>query len=223
MIKLENIYLENSEGQYLFNDINIFISSGSLVLIKGNPSQGKTRLMKTMAMIEKPKRGKVSIMGKNIFKLEEKEISNLHKNIGIVFQEDMLLKNINVYDNISLPLIFRNEKVREINLALKELIPWLNLGSIIKKKILDLSSSEKKLVQFARAIIGRPRILLLDNFFNSIHEDFEKKIVYLILALNRIGTTVIIFGEEPIFQKLNFNGTYFIKNKTLKALDNQNK
>ena len=134
MIKLENIYLENSEGQYLFNDINIFISSGSLVLIKGNPSQGKTRLMKTMAMIEKPKRGKVSIMGKNIFKLEEKEISNLHKNIGIVFQEDMLLKNINVYDNISLPFIFRNEKVREINLALKELITWLNLGSIIKKK-----------------------------------------------------------------------------------------
>ena len=223
MIKLENIYLENSEGQYLFNDINIFISSGSLVLIKGNPSQGKTRLMKTMAMIEKPKRGKVSIMGKNIFKLEENEISNLHKNIGIVFQEDMLLKNINVYDNISLPLIFRNEKVREINLALKELIPWLNLGSIIKKKILDLSSSEKKLVQFARAIIGRPRILLLDNFFNSIHEDFEKKIVYLILALNRIGTTVIIFGEEPIFQKLKFIGTYSIKDKTLKALDNQNK
>ncbi len=219
MIKLENIYLENSEGQYLFNDINIFISSGSLVLIKGNPSQGKTRLMKTMGMIEKPKRGKVSIMGKNIFKLEEKEISNLHKNIGIVFQEDMLLKNINVYDNISLPLIFRNEKVREINLALEELIPWLNLGSIIKKKIQDLSGSEKRLVQFARAIIGRPRILLLDNFFNSIHEDFEKKIVYLILALNRIGTTVIIFGEEPSFQKLKFNSTYSIKNKTLKALD----
>ena len=135
MIKLENIYIESNDNKYLLNDINIFIPTGSLVSIKGNHSLGKTRIFKTIALLEKPIRGRVIIMGKNVAKLKEREIADIHKKIGIVLEEDLFINNLNVNDNILLPLILRNENRKEINLALKELVPWLNLAKIIKKKI----------------------------------------------------------------------------------------
>ena len=69
--------------------------------------------------------------------------------------------------------------------------------------------------EFARAIIGRPRILLLDNFFKDVDSGIQKKINYLILALKKIGTTVIVFGEPSVDTSINFNKKYEIYNKTL--------
>ena len=215
MIKLENLYLEGVDNKYLLNDVNIFIPSGSLVLVKGEHNFGKTRLLKTIAMLEKPRKGKLFVMGKEVSRLNNREISNLYKQIGLVLEEDLLIDNINVADNILLPLILRNENRKEIALALKELIPWLNLEDLIKKNTINLSASEKKIIQFARAIIVRPRILMLDNLFNAIDNNIEKKIIFLIMALNRIGTTIVIFGKEPSIQKIKFSNIFNIKKQHL--------
>ena len=85
----------------------------------------------------------------------------------------------------------------------------------IKEKIHNLSFAELKLGQFARAIIGRPRILLLDNFFKDIDSGIQKKINYLILALKKIGTTEIVFGESLNVSSINFKKRYEIYNKNL--------
>ena len=94
-------------------------------------------------------------------------------------------------------------------------MPWLNLETVVKKYTWQLSNAELKLAQFARAIIGRPRILLLDNFFMHIEKSMYKKINYLLLALNKIGTTIIIFGDIPKDNSFKFNKIYFISNKQL--------
>ena len=109
-----------------------------------------------------------------------------------------------------------NEK---INLALKELLPWLSLEKIVKKDINQISYSEKKVVQFARAIISRPRILLLDDFFLNIDPQIEKKINYLILALNRIGTSIIVFGALSKNNTIKFDKRYNISNINLTELE----
>ena len=83
------------------------------------------------------------------------------------------------------------------------------------KYLTNLSIAELKLGQFARAIIGRPRILLLDSFFKDVDKSIQKKINYLILALKKIGTTVIIFGESPDDNSISFNKIYEIYNKNL--------
>ena len=107
------------------------------------------------------------------------------------------------------------KKKNDIRQALRELLPWLSLERVIKEKIYNLSIAELKLAQFARAIIGRPRILLLDNFFKDVDSGIQKKINYLILALKKIGTTIIIFGEIPEDSSINFNKKYEIYNKSL--------
>ena len=155
------------------------------------------------------------MLGKNISKLSRSELSSIHNEIGIVFQENYFINEFDLETNIIFPLILKNEKKNDIAQALRELLPWLSLEKVIKEKVYNLSIAELKLAQFARAIIGRPRILLLDNFFKDVDNGIKKKINYLILALKKIGTTVIVFGESPDDSSINFNKKYEIYNKNL--------
>ena len=215
MIRLENFSLKSNSGRSLIKDVNLFIPSGSTILIVGKHSIGKTMLARAIGLVDKPDSGNLYLLGKNISKLSRSELSSIHNEIGIVFQENYFINEFDLETNIIFPLILKNEKRNDIAQALKELLPWLSLERVIKEKIHNLSFAELKLGQFARAIIGRPRILLLDNFFNDIDSGIQKKINYLILALKKIGTTVIVFGESLNVSPINFNKRYEIYNKNL--------
>ncbi len=215
MIRLENFSIKSNIGRNLIKDVNLFIPSGSTVLIIGKHSIGKTMLARAIGLVDKPANGNLYLLGKNINKLSRSELSSIHSEIGIVFQENYFINEFNLETNIIFPLILKNEKRNDITQALRELLPWLSLEKVIKEKVYNLSLAELKLAQFARAIIGRPRILLLDNFFNDVDRGIQKKINYLILALKKIGTTVIIFGESPDDNSINFNKRYEIYNKNL--------
>ena len=215
MIRLENFSLKSNSGRSLIKDVNLFIPSGSTILIVGKHSIGKTMLARAIGLVDKPDSGNLYLLGKNISKLSRSELSSIHNEIGIVFQENYFINEFDLETNIIFPLILKNEKRNDIAQALKELLPWLSLERVIKEKIHNLSFAELKLGQFARAIIGRPRILLLDNFFKDIDSGIQKKINYLILALKKIGTTVIVFGESLNVSPINFNKRYEIYNKNL--------
>ena len=215
MIRLENFSIKSNIGRNLIKDVNLFIPSGSTILIIGKHSIGKTMLARAIGLVDKPASGNLYLLGKNISKLSRSELSSIHNEIGIVFQENYFINEFDLETNIIFPLILKNEKKNDIAQALRELLPWLSLEKVIKEKVYNLSIAELKLAQFARAIIGRPRILLLDNFFKDVDSGIQKKINYLILALKKIGTTVIVFGESPDDSSINFNKRYEIYNKNL--------
>ena len=215
MIRLENFSLEGSDGRKLIKDVNLFIPSGSTILIFGKHSIGKTMLARAIGLLDKPAYGNLYLLGKSISKLNRSELSSIHNEIGIVFQENYFINEFDLETNIIFPLILKKERKKDISQALKELLPWLSLENIIKEKVYNLSIAELKLAQFARAIIGRPRILLLDSFFKDIDKNIQKKINYLILALKKIGTTIIVFGDPPDDNAINFNKKYIIYNKGL--------
>lgn len=215
MIRLENFSIENNSGRKLIKDLNLFIPSGSTILIQGKHSIGKSMLIKTIGMVKKPAYGNLYLLGKNINKLNRSELSRLHSEIGIVFQDNNFIYDFDLETNIIFPLILKKERRNDISQALKELLPWLSLERVIKKEVYKLSKAELKLAQFARAIIGRPRILLLDSFFQDIDKDIQKKINYLILALKKIGTTIIIFSNPFENISVDFNKKYIINNQSL--------
>ena len=215
MIRLENFSIKSNVGRNLVKDVNLFIPSGSTVLIIGKHSIGKTMLARVIGLIDKPYGGNLYLLGKNISRLSRSELSSIHNEIGIVFQENYFVNEFDLETNIIFPLILKNEKKNDIAQALRELLPWLSLEKVINEKVCRLSMAELKLAQFARAIIGRPRILLLDSFFKDVDNAIKKKINYLILALKKIGTTVIVFGESSDDSSINFNKKYEIYNKNL--------
>ena len=215
MIRLENISIINNMNEIIIKEVSLFIPSGSIISVDGKHSEGKTRLLNIIGLLEKPYIGNLYLLGKNIQRLNENELSDIHREIGIVFQENKFVDNFNLRLNIIFPLILKKEKAKDIDLALMELLPWLSLEKKVNKSIKQLSNAELRLAQFARAIIGRPRILLLDNFFTDIEERVQKKINYLLLALNKIGTTIIIFGKVPKNNEINYNKKFSIANKNL--------
>ena len=215
MIRLENFSIESNIGRNLIKDVNLFIPSGSTVSVIGKHSTGKTMLARAIGLIEKPANGNLYLLGKNISKLSRSELSSIHNEIGMVFQENYFINEFDLETNIIFPLILKNEKKNDIAQALRELLPWLSLEKVKKQKVYKLSLAELKLAQFARAIIGRPRILLLDSFFKDVDNSIQKKINYLIIALKKIGTTVIVFGGYPDDNSINFNKRYEIYNKNL--------
>ena len=175
MIRLENFSIKSNIGRNLIKDVNLFIPSGSTVLIIGKHSIGKTMLARAIGLVDKPASGNLYLLGKNISKLSRSELSSIHNEIGIVFQENYFINEFDLETNIIFPLILKNEKKNDIAQALRELLPWLSLEKVIKEKVYKLSIAELKLAQFARAIIGRPRILLLDNFFKDVDSEYSKK------------------------------------------------
>tara|TARA_Y100000589_G_scaffold302253_1_gene313687 strand:- start:2528 stop:3184 length:657 start_codon:yes stop_codon:yes gene_type:complete len=215
LIRLENFSIKSNTGKNLIKDVNLFIPSGSTVLIIGKHSIGKTMLARVIGLVDKPAGGNLYLLGKNISRLSRSELSSIHNEIGIVFQENYFINEFDLETNIIFPLILKNEKKNDVAQALRELLPWLSLEKVIKEKVCKLSIAELKLAQFARAIIGRPRILLLDSFFKDVDNAIKKKINYLILALKKIGTTVIVFGESLDDSSINFNQKYEIYNKNL--------
>ena len=175
MIRLENFSIKSNIGRNLIKDVNLFIPSGSTILIIGKHSIGKTMLARVIGLIDKPANGNLYLLGKNISRLSRSELSSIHNEIGIVFQENYFINEFDLETNIIFPLILKNEKKNDIAQALRELLPWLSLEKVIKEKVCNLSIAELKLAQFARAIIGRPRILLLDNFFKDVDNGIQKK------------------------------------------------
>lgn len=215
MIRLENISIKIQNSRELLNDINIFIPSGSLISIKGKPGSGKTKLFNVLGLKEKASIGNLFILGKNISKLNRNELSSLHSEISLVCDEADLINNLGVKENIIFPLIITNKSKDEIETAVNELVSWLNLNTILKKKITELSNYEKKMIRFARSIILRPRVLLLDNFFTGLDINYEKKISYLLLALKKIGTTIISFSSKNNQEILNYDESYEIQKSYL--------
>ena len=134
MIRLENISIESNIGRNLIKDVNLFIPSGSTVSIIGKHSIGKTMLARAIGLVDKPTSGNLYLLGRNIGKLSRSELSRIHNEIGIVFQENYFINEFDLETNIIFPLILKNEKRNDINQALRELLPWLSLERVIKKK-----------------------------------------------------------------------------------------
>ena len=218
MIRLENLSINLKNSKILISNINIFIPSGTLVSITGEPASGKTKLFKVFGLQEKADSGNLYILGKNTNKLNRNEIAKLHNEISLIDESNDLINSLGVKDNIILPLISTNKKKDEIEIAVKELISWLKIDKILGMETVNLSQYEKRIVQFARAIITRPRILLLDSFFINLDPDLQKKISYLLLALKKIGTTIITFSTDINNSLLEYDESYKIKNFNLVKL-----
>ena len=110
MIRLENISIESNIGRNLIKEVNLFIPSGSTVSIIGKHSIGKTMLARAIGLVDKPTSGNLYLLGRNISKLSRSELSSIHNEIGIVFQENYFINEFDLETNIIFPLILKNEK-----------------------------------------------------------------------------------------------------------------
>lgn len=195
MIKLGNLekFYESGAGRsYVLRQINVEVKEGEFVTIMGPSGAGKTTLLSILGMLDGAWNGEYWLYDNPVHELKVKHRNELHKRyIGFVFQQYHLLDDLTVYENLDIPLSYRNVKRSERAAIVAD---SLDRFHIVGKKDLypgQLSGGQQQLVAVARAVITNPKLILADEPTGNLHTTQGREIMELFKRLNAEGTTII--------------------------------
>ncbi len=209
ILKASNLskkYGKGDNGFYALKDIDLSIKKGEFVCITGKSGCGKSTLLHLLSGLDMPTSGDVIINNQNIFKLSEKDLTIFRrKNIGVVFQFYNLIPNLNVKENILLPLLLDKRKIGEKRLA--ELIKTLGLNNKINCMPNDLSGGLQQRTAIGRALINRPKILFADEPTGNLDSNNSMKVMKLLEYYNKKyrQTIVMVTHDESLARKCRRN------------------
>jgi putative ABC transport system ATP-binding protein len=189
---LEKSYPQGAARAYVLRRISLDIKAGEFVSIMGPSGAGKSSLLHILGMHDAEWAGEYHFLDQPVHRLKPKERAALHKaNIGFVFQSYHLLDGLTVYENLDVPLSYRNVPRKERQAMVADV---LDRFQIVGKKDLypsQLSGGQQQLVGVARAVIANPQVILADEPTGNLHSAQGKEIMELFGTLNAAGTTII--------------------------------
>src|ERR1041385_6463436 len=195
MIELRNIekFYETGVGRtYVLRRISFNIKEGEFLTIMGTSGAGKSTILSILGMLDSSWAGEFYFLGEPVHKLKPKDRVEINKRyIGFVFQQYHLLDSLTVYENLEIPLSYRNIKRSERESIVADV---LDRFQIVGKKDLypnQLSGGQQQLVAIARAVIANPRLILADEPTGNLHSAQGKEIMELFRRLNEEGATII--------------------------------
>ena len=195
LISLRNIEKSYPHGvgrTYVLRRVNVDIKPGEFVSIMGPSGAGKSTLLHILGMHDSAWEGEYYFLEQPVHRLNAKQRAELHKqHIGFVFQSYHLLDNLTVYENLEIPLSYRNVSRKDRQSMVADV---LDRFQIVGKKDLypsQLSGGQQQLVAVARAGIARPQLLLADEPTGNLHSTQGEEIMALFSELNRQGTTIV--------------------------------
>ena len=183
---------QGGRPNFILKDINLQIKAGEFVSVMGPSGSGKSTLLHIIGMIDTPNEGTYLFNGENVFAMKDKQRSALYKTeIGFVFQAYHLIDELTVYENIETPLLYQNVKSSERKAMVADILDRFN---IVGKKDLfpsQLSGGQQQVVGIARAVIGKPKLLLADEPTGNLNSKQGEEIMDLFTQLNKEGVTII--------------------------------
>ncbi len=195
MITLRNVekFYEGGFGRsYVLRRINLEIKEGEFVTVMGPSGAGKSTLLSILGMLDGAWTGEFEFFDHQVHRMKPRERAELNKKyIGFVFQSYHLIDNLTVYENLDIPLSYRNVKSSERAAAVCD---TLDRFRIVGKRDLfpsQLSGGQQQLVAVARAVIANPKLILADEPTGNLHSSQGKEIMELFKKLNEEGTTIV--------------------------------
>jgi D-methionine transport system ATP-binding protein len=200
LIKLSNIekiYDSPAGKVHALKGINLEIAKGEIYGIIGLSGAGKSTLVRCINMLERPTNGEVLVDGQDMTKLNESELRNARKNIGMIFQHFNLLSSATVFENIAFPLTLSNVPKDEIAKKVQPLLELVGLKDKANQYPAQLSGGQKQRVGIARALASDPKILLCDEATSALDPQTTKAILALIKDINKkLDLTVVVITHE---------------------------
>ena len=196
MIQFENVGLRYGLGPEILSDLTFDIPANSFQFLTGPSGAGKTSLLRLMLMSLKPTRGLVKVFGKEAAQIPRKEMPEIRRNVGVVFQDFRLLGHLTTYENVALPLKVLGKDEASFKTDVTELLKWVGLGERMHALPPVLSGGEKQRAAIARALIDQPKVLLADEPTGNVDPPMARRLLRLFIELHRSGTSVIIATHD---------------------------
>lgn len=187
--KVSKIYADDSVA---LEGISLTIEPKELVTIVGHSGAGKTTLIKMILAEERPTSGKIFYGSEEVHKLKGKEITELRRNIGTVFQDFRLLSNKTVYENIAFAMEAAGRTDEEIEADVPHVLELVDISRKMYNFPSELSGGEKQRVAIARAIVNQPDVIIADEPTGNLDPANTFEIIQILKKINDLGTTVII-------------------------------
>ena len=204
--KLNKIFNENTKKEFhALKDINIEIKTSSCVILKGVSGSGKSTLLSIIGTLLKPTSGDIKIDDESIAKLPDLHASNFRaKKLGFIFQSYNLFNELNVKDNISIPLIPLGYSQKRIDDMSKTALTLANIEHKKDELVYNLSGGEKQRCAIARALVNNPDIILCDEPTANLDHDNSMKFIESLREFKKLNKTIIVATHDPIFEELDF-------------------
>ncbi len=192
MIYFDKVCKIYSDDCVALEDVSLTIEPKEFVSIVGHSGAGKTTLIKMILAEEKPSRGKIFFESKEVHKLKGRDITELRRKIGTVFQDFRLLPNKTVYENIAFAMEAAGRTDEEIEADVPHVLELVDISGKIYSFPGELSGGEKQRVAIARAIINQPDVIIADEPTGNLDPANTHEIIQILKKINDLGTTVII-------------------------------
>ncbi|MEP6343951.1 MAG: ATP-binding cassette domain-containing protein [Maricaulaceae bacterium] len=192
ILRLERVSLRYDRTSEIFSDLTWALPQGRLCFLTGPSGIGKTSLLNLISLDRQPNRGHIFLFGQDVTQASTIQAHNLQRRIGLVTQNFNLIDDLNVFENIALPLRVTGARRDSYAGNVADLINWVGLGPRVAAYPGTLSAGEKQRTAIARAIITRPKLLLADEPTGNVDPEMAQRLLRLFVEMNRLGTTVII-------------------------------
>ncbi|MBM4436778.1 MAG: ATP-binding cassette domain-containing protein [Actinobacteria bacterium] len=178
------------------DDVTLAIGRGEFAFLVGTNGAGKTTLIKLLIREERADRGVILLGGVDVTAVSGAALTRLRRRIGVVFQDTRLLPNATVAENVALPLQVRGGDAASVDAAVRDVLQRVGLADLGERRPRHLSGGELRKAAIARAVVGRPDVLLCDEPTESLSPDKGREIVELLLRFNGDGVTTLVATHD---------------------------
>jgi phospholipid/cholesterol/gamma-HCH transport system ATP-binding protein len=196
-IEFQNVTMAYDDNVIL-DDVSFFVNPGETKIVMGGSGTGKSTILKLVLGLIKPKTGRILVDGEDVTDFSEREMTEVRKNIGMVFQEGALFDSLSVYENVGYRLFERGVTEQEIEDNVRRMLRFVNLESSIDMMPSELSGGMRRRVGIARALVGSPKLILFDEPTAGLDPITARAILELAVKLRDLEGVSSIFVTHRI-------------------------
>ena len=198
MTDISKVYRTDTVETHALRDFSLAVEEGEFVSVTGPSGSGKTTFLNIAGLLEEASGGAYELDGRDVAGLSDSERSRLrNEKIGFIFQSFNLIPELDVFDNVDVPLRYRGFDARERKRRIDNVLDIVGLGSRRKHLPSQLSGGQQQRVAIARALAGEPRFLLADEPTGNLDSQMADSVMELLESINGEGTTIIMVTHEP--------------------------
>ncbi|WP_448566879.1 ABC transporter ATP-binding protein [Thalassotalea ganghwensis] len=205
MLKMNNInkvYHTDLVETHALREFSLEVKEGEFVAVTGPSGSGKTTFLNIAGLLETVSAGDYQLDGESVVGLNDRALSRLrNEKIGFIFQGFNLIPDLNLYENVDVPLRYRGFSARERKQKIEQALELVGLASRMKHLPAQLSGGQQQRVAIARALAGEPKFLLADEPTGNLDSLMAKQVMELLEDINRKGTTIVMVTHDPDLAK----------------------